>query len=186
MNKYLIVGLGNPGEEYQGTRHNIGFEIVDYLSSRFEVTFKSERFGLIGSFNLKGRKVYLLKPSTFMNLSGKSIKYHLQANRININNLFVVADDLHLPFGTIKCKKKGSDGGHNGHKNIIECLQSSTYSRLKFGIGNNFKKGHQSNYVLSTWSNEQNFALSDLVLKSANLIVNFCLFGIEDTMKNNN
>ena len=82
MNKYLIVGLGNPGEEYQGTRHNIGFEIVDYLASRFEVTFKSERFGLIGSFNLKGRKVYLLKPSTFMNLSGKSIKYHLQANRI--------------------------------------------------------------------------------------------------------
>ena len=121
-----------------------------------------------------------------MNLSGKSIIYHLQLNRIHINNLFVVADDLHLPFGTIKCKKKGSDGGHNGHKNIIECLQSSIYSRLKFGIGNNFTKGHQSNYVLSTWSNEENFALSDLVLKSANLVVNFCLFGIEDTMKNNN
>ena len=186
MNKYLIVGLGNPGEEYQGTRHNIGFDIVDCLASRFEVTFKLERFGQIGSFNLKGRKVYLLKPSTFMNLSGKSIIYHLQLNKIHINNLFVVADDLHLPFGTIKCKKKGSDGGHNGHKNIIECLQSSIYSRLKFGIGNNFTKGHQSNYVLSTWSNEQNFALSDLVLKSANLVVNFCLFGIEDTMKNNN
>tara|TARA_B100000902_G_C27115767_1_gene816000 strand:+ start:382 stop:942 length:561 start_codon:yes stop_codon:yes gene_type:complete len=186
MKKYLIVGLGNLGEEYQGTRHNIGFDIVDYLASKFEVAFRLERFGLIGSFNLKGRKVYLLKPSTFMNLSGKSIKYHLNLNKININNLFVVADDLHLPFGTIKCKSKGSDGGHNGHKNIIECLQGSTYSRLKFGIGNNFQKGHQSNYVLSPWSNEQNLVLRDLVIKSSNLIVDFCLSGIEETMKNNN
>tara|TARA_B100000287_G_C20607198_1_gene770539 strand:- start:15 stop:575 length:561 start_codon:yes stop_codon:yes gene_type:complete len=186
MNKYLIVGLGNLGEEYQGTRHNIGFDIVDYLASKFEVAFKLERLGLIGSFNLKGRKVYLLKPSTFMNLSGKSIKYYLNLNKIKINNLFVVADDLHLPFGTIKCKRKGSDGGHNGHKNIIECLQGSTYSRLKFGIGNNFQKGHQSNYVLSPWSNEQNLALRDLVIKSSNLIVDFCLLGIEETMKNNN
>ncbi len=186
MNKYLIVGLGNPGEEYQGTRHNIGFDIVDYVASKFEVEFRLERLGLIGSFNLKGRKIYLLKPSTFMNLSGKAIQYHLKINKIHINNLFVVSDDLHLPFGTIKCKRKGSDGGHNGHKNIIECLQKPTYSRLKFGIGNDFKKGYQSNYVLSPWSNEENLTLRCLVKKSLNLIVDFCLLGIEETMKNNN
>jgi|TARA_B100002052_G_C15825263_1_gene572569 PTH1 family peptidyl-tRNA hydrolase len=186
MNKYLIVGLGNPGEEYKGTRHNIGFDIVDYFASKFEAKFKVERFGLISSFSLKGRKLYLLKPSTFMNLSGKAIQYHLRINKVNINNLFVVSDDLHLPFGTIKCKKKGSDGGHNGHKNIIECLQDSTYSRLKFGIGNDFKKGHQSNYVLSPWSNEESLTLRELVKKSSDLILDFCLLGIEETMQNNN
>tara|TARA_B100001113_G_C21083478_1_gene611000 strand:- start:382 stop:942 length:561 start_codon:yes stop_codon:yes gene_type:complete len=186
MNKYLIVGLGNPGEEYQGTRHNIGFDIVDDLASKFEAEFRLERFGLISSFSLKGRKVYLLKPSTFMNLSGKAIQHHLKINKININNLFVVSDDLHLPFGTIKCRRKGSDGGHNGHKNIIECLKASSYSRLKFGIGNDFKKGHQSNYVLSPWSNEENIVLMDLIKKSSNFIEDFCLLGIEATMKNNN
>ena len=186
MNKYLIVGLGNLGDEYQGTRHNIGFDILDYLAAKFETKFKLERLGLIASFSLKGRKVYLLKPSTFMNLSGKSIQYHLKINKININNLFVVADDLHLPFGVIKCKSKGSDGGHNGHKNIIEHLNLSTYSRLKFGIGNEFKKGFQSNYVLSPWSNQEHIKLRDLVIRSSNLIIDFCLLGIEDTMKNNN
>ena len=186
MKKYLIVGLGNPGDKYQGTRHNIGFDIVDYLAAKFELKFSLVRFGLISSLTLKGRKVYLLKPSTYMNLSGKSIKYHLDTNKISFNNLFVVSDELHLPFGIIKCRRKGSDGGHNGHKNIIECLQSSNYSRLKFGIGNEFKKGDQSNYVLNYWSDDQNLALNDLIIKSSNIIIDFCLFGIEDTMKNNN
>ena len=186
MNKFLIVGLGNPGEKYQGTRHNIGFNIINYIAAKLDLKFSLVRFGLICSFNLKGRKVYLLKPSTYMNLSGKSIKYHLQTNKISIDNLFVVSDEIHLPFGIIKCRRKGSDGGHNGHKNIIEHLQDSNYSRLKFGIGNEFKKGDQSNYVLNPWSDSENLALNDLIIKSSNIILEFCLSGIEVTMKNNN
>lgn len=183
MQKYLIVGLGNPGLEYESTRHNVGFEILDYLGIKFDVDFNLHKHGLLGSFKLKGREIFLLKPNTFMNASGKSVRYHLNLINNKLTNLLVVADDLHLPFGVIKCRRKGSDGGHNGHKDIIQALNSSHYARLKFGIGNQFKTGMQSNYVLDNWSDNENQDLTNLFMKSSNLITTFCLMGIDETMK---
>ena len=181
--KYLIIGLGNPGEEYIGTRHNIGFDILDYLSNQFQTDFTVDKYGSIANFKIKGRTVFLLKPSTFMNLSGKSVRYHLLANKIKIDNLLVVSDDLHLSFGTIRFKRKGSDGGHNGHKDIIEKLHQNTYPRLKFGIGNDFYQGQQSQYVLDKWSIQESELLNKLIVKCSNSIVTFCTLGIDEAMK---
>ncbi|MAQ70379.1 MAG: aminoacyl-tRNA hydrolase [Flavobacteriales bacterium] len=186
MNKLLIVGLGNPGLDYQETRHNIGFKIVDYLAENFDVPFENQKYSLTSSFKHKGRIITLMKPSTFMNLSGKAVRYHLDKNKIRINNLLIISDDLHLPFGSIKIKRKGSDGGHNGHKDIIEKLDSSNYSRLKFGIGNDFLVGQQSNYVLDIWSEAERDLLNNLIDKSSKAVLSFCTAGIELTMKNFN
>ncbi|MAZ58212.1 MAG: aminoacyl-tRNA hydrolase [Flavobacteriales bacterium] len=186
MDKLLIVGLGNPGVGYQETRHNIGFKIIDYLADKFDLIFKNQKHGLISSFQYKGRTITLMKPSTFMNLSGKAVRYHLVKNKIKITNLLIVSDDLHLPFGSIKVKRKGSDGGHNGHKDIIDKLESSNYSRLKFGIGNDFLVGKQSNYVLDMWSEKECDVLNNLIEKSSKAVLSFCTVGIELTMKNFN
>jgi len=186
MDKFLIVGLGNPGLDYQETRHNIGFKIIDYLVKKFDLIFENQQHSLISSFQHKGRKIILMKPSTFMNLSGKAVRYHLVKNKIKINNLLVISDDLHLPFGTVKIKRKGSDGGHNGHKDIIEKLESNHYSRLKFGIGNDFLVGQQSNYVLDVWSEKERSLLNNLIDMSSQAVLSFCTLGVESTMKNFN
>ena len=186
MDKFLIVGLGNPGLDYQETRHNIGFKIIDYLAEKFDLTFRNQKYGLTASFQYKGRTINLMKPSTFMNLSGKAVHYHLEKNKIRINNLLIISDDLHLPFGLIKIRRKGSDGGHNGHKDIIEKLESINYSRLKFGIGSNFLVGQQANYVLGVWSEEERDLLSHLIEKSSKSVLSFCAVGVELTMKNFN
>ena len=183
MEKYLIVGLGNPGEEYVNTRHNIGFDIVDSLAKKYSADFIVKKHAMFTSFRLRGRTINLLKPSTFMNLSGKAVLYHLNLKKIKSSNLFIITDDLNLPFGTIRCRRSGSSGGHNGHKDIIEKLETSDYSRLKFGIGNSFIKGKQSNYVLSQWSQQEKKCIVPLIEKSIDVVINFCFSGIDDTMK---
>jgi len=183
MEKYLVVGLGNLGLEYINTRHNIGFDIVDSLAKKHSVDFIVKKHAMFTSFRLRGRTINLLKPSTFMNLSGKAVLYHLNLNKIKSSNLFIITDDLNLPFGTIRCRRSGSAGGHNGHKDIIEKLETSNYSRLKFGIGNSFLKGTQSNYVLSKWSLKEKECMGPFIEKSIAAVINFCFLGIDDTMK---
>jgi PTH1 family peptidyl-tRNA hydrolase len=182
MEKFLLIGLGNPGEKYYNTRHNIGFRIVEALSSSFESTFILEKHGHLAQCKIKGRQVFILKPNTFMNLSGQAVRYYLKLKKIKLDNLLVIADDLHLPFGTIKIRRKGSDGGHNGHKDIIHKLSTSNYCRLKFGIGLNFKSGQQSNYVLNSWTEEEEKMLTNFINVSVNAIINFCTLGVDQTM----
>ena len=177
MKKYLIVGLGNIGEEYRYTRHNIGFLAVEHLVKQKEVTFETVRLGDVATFSHKGRTFILLKPSTFMNLSGKAIKYWLEKE-----NLLVIADDLNIPFGSIRIKKKGSDGGHNGFKNIQEELSTTTYARLRFGISANYAKGTQIDYVLGKWSEEEVTLLPERLEKISEAILSFGLAGADTTM----
>jgi PTH1 family peptidyl-tRNA hydrolase len=186
MKKFLVVGLGNIGESYHHTRHNIGFNIVDTLSSYFNSSFEEEKYGCVSRFRIKGKPVIVLKPNTFMNLSGKAVQYHLHKNKLTTDNLLIVADDIHLPFGKIKIKRKGSDGGHNGHKDIINTLNTSNYSRLKFGVGNNFNKGGQAKYVLSKWNSEEKKMLENFLQSSINVIINFCNLGIDKAMSDYN
>ncbi len=180
--KYLIVGLGNIGAEYENTRHNIGFQVVDFLANKFEVSFKSEQLGSRTSFRHKGRTFVLLKPSTYMNLSGKAVRFWLQKEKIQKENLLVVLDDLNLPFGKQRLKGKGSDGGHNGLKNINEICGGSNYARLRIGIGNEFSKGHQVNYVLGEWSDEENNKLTEVINKAADTITAFGTIGLARAM----
>ena len=146
--KYLIVGLGNIGPEYQNTRHNIGFKVLDAFAKASNTVFEDMRYGAVATVKLKGRTLILLKPNTYMNLSGKAVSYWMQKEKIELSNLFVVVDDLALPFGTIRLRSKGSDGGHNGLKSINQLLGTQDYTRLRFGIGNEFPKGKQVDYVL--------------------------------------
>jgi len=158
--KYLIAGLGNIGEEYANTRHNIGFMILDALAGASNLVFDpNRRYGSIAEFKFKGRNFILLKPSTYMNLSGNAIRYWLQKENIELANLLVIVDDLALPFGSIRIRAKGSDAGHNGLKHISEILGTDQYARVRFGIGNQFEKGRQVDYVLSEWTNEEKEAL---------------------------
>ena len=182
MDKFLLVGLGNPGQKYQENRHNIGFKILHSISERYSISFETDRYGDTSMFKFKGHQIFLLKPSTFMNLSGKSVKYHLIKNKIKLTNLLIISDDLHLPFGTVKIKGKGSDGGHNGHKDIISILNTSNYARLKFGIGNNFLPGAQSRYVLDDWSSEESAQLNNFINRSVDASINFCILGLDQTM----
>tara|TARA_Y100001968_G_C19407300_1_gene744392 strand:- start:327 stop:893 length:567 start_codon:yes stop_codon:yes gene_type:complete len=182
MKKFLLIGLGNPGEKYQNTRHNIGFRIADALSSSFESSFKLERYGYLAQCKIKGHQVFILKPNTFMNLSGKAVRHYIQLKKINLDNILVIADDLHLPFGKIKIRRKGSDGGHNGHKDIIDKISTSNYCRLKFGIGLNFPSGQQSKYVLNSWTEEEERMLTNFINVSVNAIINFCTLGVDQTM----
>ena len=153
--KYLIIGLGNPGDQYKNTRHNIGFTILDAFVNASNICFEPDRLADRAVLKFKGRTLILIKPNTFMNLSGKAVNYWMQKEKIDTNNLLVITDDIALPFGKIRIKAKGSDGGHNGLKDIQLVLSSNKYSRLRFGVGSEFNPGSQVNYVLGRWSKEE-------------------------------
>jgi PTH1 family peptidyl-tRNA hydrolase len=182
MKKFLIVGLGNIGEEYLNTRHNIGFNILNYVADKETTAFETKKLGDLTSFKFKGRTFILLKPSTYMNLSGKAVQYWLLKEKIPIENLLIIADDLNLPFGTLRLKTKGSDGGHNGLKNIQDLLQSTKYNRLRFGISDAFSKGKQVDYVLSKWSDEEFEKLPERLNKCHEIIKSFGTAGVNITM----
>lgn len=186
MKKFLIVGLGNIGEKYANTRHNIGFKILDYLANSEDATFETQKLGDITSVKLKGRTLILLKPNTYMNLSGKAIKYWLEKENIPLENLLVITDDLNLAFGTLRLKTKGSDGGHNGLKDTQDKLQTTSYNRFRFGISDSFSKGKQIDYVLSEWSADENAQLEERLKISAELIKSFALAGVNITMNHYN
>jgi len=180
--KYLIAGLGNMGAEYDDTRHNVGFEVVDALAKEFNVSFKNEQLGDIAEFKHRGRTVVLLKPSTYMNRSGKSVRYWLQKKKIEVKNLLVIVDDLNLEFGKIRLRGKGSDGGHNGIKDINQILGGSQYARLRIGIGNDFQRGRQVDYVLGKWSTEEAEKLPELIKKASEISKSFVAIGLSHTM----
>lgn len=186
MKKYVIVGLGNIGEKYQNTRHNIGFKILDDYASINELSFKTDKLGDITYHKIKGRTLTLLKPNTYMNLSGKAIKYWMTKEKIPLENLLVITDDLNLPFGTLRLKTKGSDGGHNGLKDIQDKLQTTAYTRLRFGISAQFSKGRQVDYVLGEWSEEENKTIKNRLKQCHKIIESFVLAGPKLTMNNYN
>lgn len=180
--KYLIVGLGNIGEEYSKTRHNVGFQLIDYLIKNSVLQFKVERYALVTQLKYKGRILVLCKPTTYMNLSGKAVNYWLQKENIPIENMLIVLDDIALPFGTIRIKKKGSDAGHNGLNDIIETLGHNEFNRLRFGIGNDFSKGGQVDFVLGEWDDLELKQLPERFDKMSDAIKNFVTIGIDRTM----
>ncbi len=180
--KYLIIGLGNIGAEYDYTRHNIGFEVLDELANLKGVEFSTERLGDIATVKHKGRTFILLKPSTFMNLSGKAVRYWMEKEKISIENILVIVDDLNIGFGKLRLRGKGSDGGHNGLKDINEKLGQNKYARLRFGIGDEFSKGRQVNYVLGKWSDKEAEQLPELTEKAGKAILSFGLIGLGRTM----
>jgi PTH1 family peptidyl-tRNA hydrolase len=182
MKKYLIVGLGNIGSEYAETRHNIGFKIVDALAQKEQFQLNTDRLGEVGSFKIKGRTVLCLKPSTYMNLSGKALKYWMEKEKILPENLLVITDDINLPFGTLRVKTKGSNGGHNGLKDIEQTLQTNFYNRFRFGVGADFNKGRQVDYVLGEWNEQEKEALKERLEKSIEIVRSFVLSGIHITM----
>ncbi|MCL6216669.1 aminoacyl-tRNA hydrolase [Zunongwangia pacifica] len=186
MKKFLIAGLGNIGPKYENTRHNIGFKILDELAAKQEAVFTTQKLGDIAQFRYKGRTFVLLKPSTYMNLSGKAVNYWLQKEKIAVENLLVVTDDLNLPFGTLRLKTKGSDGGHNGLKDIQAQLNTTKYNRFRFGISAEFSKGQQIDYVLGEWSEEELKQLPERLKKSAELIESFATAGVSNTMNSFN
>lgn len=184
--KYLIVGLGNIGDEYANTRHNIGFKVVDALAREKGWNWEDKRYGFIAKGRIKNAELVLLKPSTYMNLSGQAVRYWMQQENIDLENLFVVVDDLNIPFGTIRMRKSGSAGGHNGLKNIEQLLCTPNYTRLRFGIGSDFAHGAQINYVLGQWTDEENAKLDERLKLTGEIIASFCLQGIDRTMNQYN
>jgi peptidyl-tRNA hydrolase, PTH1 family len=186
--KYLIAGLGNIGPEYVNTRHNIGFDILDQLAATKDIDFESKRLADYANFKFKGRHFHLIKPTTFMNLSGKSIKYWMTALKINPENLLIVVDDIALPLGQLRLRAKGGDGGHNGLKSINESLGNSKYARLRFGIGKEFYAGSQTNYVLGKFSEEERKIIQPKIKLACEIIINFGTIGLTRTMTqfNNN
>ena len=184
--KFLIVGLGNIGEKYKNTRHNIGFDIVDQVGEILKGTFNSAKYGDILKSKYAGKKIILLKPNTLMNLSGKAVLYWLRKEKIHINNLIIIVDDLNINFGVSKLKPSGSDGGHNGLKDIANSLNTSNFTRLRFGIGNNFKKKDQVDFVLSKWNNEEANNLENLINKNIEIIFSSIKQGLDFTMNKYN
>lgn len=184
--KYLIVGLGNPGGEYEETRHNIGFKVVEQIARGREGVFKTERLGDVCQVKHRGRTLVLLKPNTYMNLSGKAVRYWLDAEKIPIERLLVVTDDLALPFGTLRLRGKGSDGGHNGLKDIQAVLGTTNYARLRFGIGAEFSKGRQVDYVLGEWSAEEKSGMKERMERCEGLAWSFATAGLGRTMNEYN
>jgi PTH1 family peptidyl-tRNA hydrolase len=182
MKKFLIVGLGNIGSEYANTRHNIGFKVLDYIANQEGISFQTVKLGEVVELKIKGRTLLLLKPNTFMNLSGKAVKYWLEKENIEKENMLVITDDLNLAFGTIRIKTKGSDGGHNGLKNIQLLLNSTEYPRFRFGISDAFKKGQQVNYVLGEWDAEEKEKLKERLEISSEIVKSFALAGLNNTM----
>lgn len=184
--KYLIAGLGNIGTEYQNTRHNIGFMVLDALAKASNITFMTQRYGDVAEMRLKNKELVLLKPSTYMNLSGNAIRYWMEKERIPLENLLVVVDDIALPFGAVRMKARGSDAGHNGLKNIAEVLSTQNYARLRFGIGNNFPRGFQVEYVLSRFSAEEQPVLAERIDVAVDAIKAYCLSGLDFAMNHFN
>lgn len=181
--KYLIVGLGNIGEEYQNTRHNIGFKILDALAGASNVVFDlNKRYGAVAEYKFKGRTFLLLKPSTYMNLSGNAVRYWMQKEKIDLENVLIIVDDIALPFGALRMRGKGGDAGHNGLKHINEILGTNAYARVRFGIGNEFNKGHQVNYVLGEWSEEEEKLLPERIDKVIQIVKSFGTIGLGRTM----
>ncbi len=184
--KYLIVGLGNIGREYEKTRHNIGFMVLDALAEASNIVFTTARYGDVAEMKVKGRTFILLKPSTYMNLSGNAVNYWLQRENIPVDKMLVVVDDLALPFGTLRLKSRGSDAGHNGLKHIQQTLGRDEYPRLRFGIGSDFPKGYQVDYVLSNFLGEEKKLLPEKIDKACEIIKSFGLAGIQITMNQYN
>lgn len=182
MKKFLIAGLGNIGPKYENTRHNIGFKILNRLANNENLIFEPAKLGDITTFKIKGRSLLLLKPSTYMNLSGKAVLYWLQKENIPLENLLVITDDLNLPFGTIRIKTKGSDGGHNGLKDIQIQLGTTNYNRFRFGIDNEFGRRNQVDFVLGEWESEEETQLPERLDKSVEVIKSYALAGITTTM----
>jgi PTH1 family peptidyl-tRNA hydrolase len=184
--KFLIVGLGNPGIKYQNTRHNIGFKALDCVAKHANAFFSINKYGDLTSFKFKGKSIFLLKPNTFMNLSGNAVNYWIKKEKIPLSNLLIITDDINLSFGTFRMKKKGSDGGHNGLKNIQEVVMSSVYPRLRIGVGNEFSKGKQIDYVLGEWSKDEQAFLDKKYDYLIEMILSFCFAGIDNTMNSFN
>lgn len=182
--KYLVVGLGNPGVKYENTRHNIGFKVLDQFAKEQAATFYVKKHAEIAECKFKGRQIVLAKPTTYMNLSGKALNYWMQQEKIPLENVLVITDDIALPFGTLRMKGKGSDGGHNGLKDIQAVLNTNQYARLRFGVGNAFFPGQQSDYVLGEWSSEENAKLGERIKTATEFIKGFCTIGIQLTMTN--
>ena len=181
--KYLVAGLGNIGGEYDNTRHNIGFDVVDYLAESKDGKWKTETLGDVCEIKHKGRTIILLKPSTYMNRSGKSINHWMTKKKITKDNLMVVVDDLHLDLGKLRMRAKGSDGGHNGLKDIQQVLGGSTYPRLKVGIGNDFHSGQQVDFVLGKWKSDEKEKLPKIIKKAADAVLSFTAIGMKYTME---
>lgn len=186
MKKFLIVGLGNIGAEYVNTRHNIGFKILDHFAKKEGVTFQTAKLGDLAEYKVKGRTLLLLKPNTYMNLSGKAVKYWMEKEKIEKENVLIITDDLNIAFGTIRIKTKGSDGGHNGLKNIQLLLNSTEYPRFRFGISDEFKKGKQVDYVLGDWNEDEKTKLTERLDLSSEIISSFALAGLNTTMNTYN
>lgn len=186
MKKFLVVGLGNIGPKYDNTRHNIGFKILDSFARQHDLIFEDQRLGAVTKYRFKGRTFILLKPSTFMNLSGKAVRYWLNEEKIPLENLLVLTDDINLDFGTLRLKGKGSDGGHNGLKDIQNLMGTQKYARLRFGVGGDFSKGNQVNYVLGEWSQEEDDQLKERIEKCQDLIKSFGTAGLANTMNSYN
>ncbi|NER12906.1 aminoacyl-tRNA hydrolase [Leptobacterium flavescens] len=182
MKKFLIVGLGNIGADYVNTRHNIGFKVVDFFAKQESLSFETQKLGDLCTHKIKGRTLIFLKPSTYMNLSGKAVKYWMEKEKISIENLLIITDDINLPYGSIRLKTKGSDGGHNGLKDLQAKLGTTKYNRFRFGVGADFGKGRQVDYVLGEWNEEENTKLPERLERSCELIKSFVLAGIERTM----
>jgi PTH1 family peptidyl-tRNA hydrolase len=180
--KYLIVGLGNKGEEYAETRHNVGFKVAEKIAETIVASFKPSNFGLVAEGKYKGRKVFVLKPDTYMNLSGNAVRFWMQKENIPLENLMIITDDLSLPFGTLRMKMKGSDAGHNGLKSIQEQLNTQNYPRLRFGISAEFKDGQQVDYVLGKWDEVEKEKLPERIEKFSKACLSFVFAGIGNTM----
>ncbi len=180
--KYLVAGLGNIGDEYTNTRHNIGFKILDAWAHASNISFKDKRYGFVTTAKHRGRSYVLLKPSTYMNLSGNAVNYWLRKEKIPLSNLIVVVDDIALPLGSIRLRPKGGDGGHNGLEHINRILGSGNYARLRFGIGDNFRKGQQVDHVLGEWTSEESSFISERIDLAIEMIKSFGFIGLELTM----
>ncbi|MBE6339254.1 MAG: aminoacyl-tRNA hydrolase [Bacteroidales bacterium] len=180
--KFLIVGLGNIGKEYEHTHHNVGFDIVEKLVNEANGEFRSERYGQVAELKLKGNTLVVLQPNTYMNLSGEAVRYWAQKEKVALENILIVVDDLAIPAGAIRLKGKGSPGGHNGLKNISLLLGTDNYARLRFGIGSNFSRGGQVDFVLSGWSDEEKPMIDERMKLAAEVVRQFCLQGLEKTM----
>ena len=180
--KYLIVGLGNIGVEYSNTRHNIGFDVADQLSNELKGESKVERLAIVSRAKFTGRQLVIIKPTTYMNLSGKALKYWLKKEKIPIERLLVILDDIALPTGTLRMKGKGGDAGHNGLTDIIEKIDTNVFARLRIGIGNDFPQGRQADYVLGQWTKSEEKIILPRIEIATDMIKSFVSVGIETTM----
>ena len=186
MQKYLIIGLGNIGAQYENTRHNIGFKVVEEVAKKVDAKFSPSNFGEVAQFKYEARPVTLLKPNTYMNLSGDAVRFWMKKENISLENIFVITDDLNLPFGTIRMRGKGSDGGHNGLKDIQNKVGGQNYARLRFGVGNEVSEGKQVDYVLGDWSAEENEKMNERLNLAADAVLSFIFQGLGNTMNQYN